>query len=225
MQMNAEDGGTRKFIMVQLPELTKEDSEARKAGYETICDIGEERIRRAGRKIQEETASHNVMADRMEKEKEEVEKTGKEYKKEIPEKRRIPDIGFRVFRVDSSNMEDVYYRPEEYKQSQINLFEENIKEGRTAEDLLFQSMLDLGVLPSSKIEEKSIAGRKVFSVEDGYLMACFDENVTDDVVKAIAKVHPVYAVFRDRSMADDSVAANFEQIFRTYSPSTVRKVL
>ena len=194
MQLNAEDGGKRKFIMVQLPEATADKSEAKKAGYNTICEIGEERIRRAGKKIKEETGADI-------------------------------DYGFRVFRVDSSNMKDVYYRPQDLKQENITLFADNIKGDRTPEDLLFQVMLDLGVLLSSKIEEKDIAGKKVFSVEDGYLIACFDENVTDEVVTAIAKEKPFYAVFRDSGMASDSVITNFEQIFETYSPRTVRKVL
>ena len=122
-------------------------------------------------------------------------------------------------------MKDVYYRPSDVKQSYMELFADNIKEDRTPEDLLFQVMLDLGILLSSKIEKKTIVGKKVFSVAEGYLMACFDEKVTEEVVTAIAKQHPYYAVFRDSSMADSSVAANFEQIFKTYSPNTVRKVL
>ena len=194
MQLNAEDRGNRKFILVQLPEATADKSEAKKAGYNTICDIGEERIRRAGKKIKEETS------------------------KDI-------DYGFRVFTVDSSNMKDVYYSPQDLKQEQINLFADNIKEGRTPEDLLFQVMLDLGVLLSSPIEEREIARKKVFSVDGGYLIACFDTNVTEEVVTAIAKEKPFYAVFRDSSMANDSVMTNFEQIFETYSPNTVRKVL
>ena len=145
MQLNAEDGGNRKFIMVQLPEVTDEKSEACKAGYKTICEIGEERIRRAGKKIKEETGADI-------------------------------DYGFRVFRVDSSNMEDVYYRPSDYKQEQMSLYADNIKPDRTPEDLLFQVMLDLGVILSSKIEEEEIAGKKIFSVEKGYLIACFDNN-------------------------------------------------
>ena len=194
MKLNAEDGGHRKYIMVQLPEVTDEKSEACKAGYNTICDIGEERIRRAGKKIKEDTNADI-------------------------------DYGFRCFKVDSSNMKDVYYKPADMQQNQMDLFADNIKEDRTPEDLLIQVMLDLGVLLSSKIEETEIAGKKVFSVQDGYLIACFDEKVTEEVVTAIAKQHPYYAVFRDSSMADDSVAANFEQIFMTYSPQTVRKVL
>jgi len=197
MQLNAEDGGHRKFIMVQIPEETAEKSEAYKAGYKTICEIGEERIRRAGKKIKEE--SPLTTADL--------------------------DIGFRVFKVDSSNMEDVYYRPADYNQGQMELFADNIKPDRTPEDLLFQVMLDLGILLSSDIQETEIAGKKVFSVADGYLIACFDKDVTEETVKAIAQKQPVYAVFRDSSMASDSVATNFEQIFETYSPRTQRKVL
>ncbi len=197
MQLNAEDGGHRKFIMVQLPEQTDAKSEAYKAGYKTICEIGEERIRRAGKKIKEE--SPLTTADL--------------------------DIGFRVFKVDSSNMEDVYYRPADYNQGQMELFADNIKPDRTPEDLLFQVMLDLGILLSSDIQETEIAGKKVFSVADGYLIACFDAEVTEETVKAIAQKQPVYAVFRDSSMASDSVATNFEQIFETYSPRTQRKVL
>lgn len=197
MQLNAEDGGHRKFIMVQLPEQTDAKSEAYKAGYKTICEIGEERIRRAGKKIKEE--SPLTTADL--------------------------DIGFRVFKVDSSNMEDVYYRPVDYNQRQLEMFADNIKPDRTPEDLLFQVMLDLGILLSSDIQETEIAGKKVFSVAGGYLIACFDAEVTEETVKAIAQKQPVYAVFRDSSMASDSVATNFEQIFETYSPRTQRKVL
>lgn len=197
MQLNAEDGGHRKFIMVQLPEQTDAKSEAYKAGYKTICDIGEERIRRAGKKIKEESPLTTTDLD----------------------------IGFRVFKVDSTNMEDVYYRPADYSQGQMELFADNIKPDRTPEDLLFQVMLDLGILLSSDIQETEIAGKKVFSVADGYLIACFDKDVTEETVKAIAQKQPVYAVFRDSSMASDSVATNFEQIFETYSPRTQRKVL
>jgi len=197
MQLNAEDGGNRKFIMVQLPEPCDENSEAYKAGYKTIAEIGKERIRRAGRKILEE---HPEAAGKL-------------------------DIGFRVLKVDSTNMQDVYYRPDEYTQDLLSSLTDNIKPDRTPEDLLFQVMLDLGVLLSSRIEEIVIGGKKVFSVADGYLMACFDNDVTDEVLREIAKKQPYYAVFRDSGMASDSVATNFEQIFETYSPSTIRKVL
>ena len=194
IRLNAEDNGSRKYIMVQLPEKVNNKSNGFKDGFKTICDIGEERIRRAGKKIKEKTSADI-------------------------------DYGFRCFKVDSSNMEDVYYKPSEVKQAEIDLFADNIKADRTPEDLLIQVMLDLGVLLSSKVEKTQIAGKHVFSVAEGYLIACFDDEVTEEVVTAIAKKKPFYAVFRDSSMADDSVAANFEQIFATYSPQTVRKVL
>ena len=194
LQQNADDGGHRKFILVQLQEETEEGGAAQKAGFKTICDIGEERIRRAGKMIKQETGADI-------------------------------DYGFRVFRVDTTNMEYVYYRPADYDQRQMNMFANNIKPDRTPEDLLFQVMLDLGILLSSDIEETEIAGKKVFSVAGGYLIACFDSNVTEETVKAIAQRKPFYAVFRDSGMASDSVATNFEQIFETYSPKTQRKVL
>lgn len=197
MQLNAEDGGHRKFIMVQLPEATDEKSEAYKAGYKTISEIGKERIRRAGKKIKEEAG---LTAQNL-------------------------DIGFRVLKCDTSNMKDVYYNPDDYEIGMFDQLTDNIKEDRTPEDLLFQVMLDLGVLLSSKIEETTIAGKKVFNVEGNYLIACFDDNVTDEVITAIAKQEPYYFVMRDSSMASDSVATNFEQIFATYSPTTERKVL
>ena len=197
MQLNAEDGGHRKFIMVQLPEKCDEKSEAYKAGYKNICEIGKERIRRAGAKIKEEAglAAQNL------------------------------DTGFRVLKCDTSNMKDVYYNPAEYEVNMFSRLEDNIKEDRTPEDLLFQVMLDLGVLLSGKIEETTIAGKKVFNVEDNYLIACFDSDVSEETIKAIAKQKPYYFVMRDSSMASDSVATNFDQIFATYSPDTVRKVL
>lgn len=197
MQLNVESGGKRKYIMVQLPEKTEKNSAAYKAGYSNICEIGEERIRRAGRKIKEEAG---LTAQGL-------------------------DIGFRVFKVDSSNMEDVYYKPAEYNQGQLDLFSDNIKSDRTPEDLLIPVMLDLGILLSSRIDQTEIAGKKFFSVADGYLIACFDQNVTEETVTETAKRHPFYAVFRDSGMASDSVAANFEQIFETYSPNAQRKVL
>ena len=197
MQLNAEDGGHRKFIMVQLPERCEEKSEAYKAGYRTICEIGEERIRRAGKKIKDES----------------------------PKTTQDLDVGFRVFRVDDSNMKDVYYRPDDLGQIDIEDMIDNIKPDRTPEDLLFQTMLSLGVFPSSKIEEITVAGKKVFDVADGFLLACFDSDVNDIVVTEIAKRKPSYAVFRDSGFADDAVSVNFDQIFREYSPNTERKVL
>ena len=235
MQLNAEDGGHRKFIMVQLPEATDEKSEAYKAGYKTICEIGKERIRRAGAKINKENERlkdvpllkddkdiqlFNSIAqnghDAVERTKSAFERCDVSYSL---------DTGFRVLKCDTSNMKEVYYNPAEYEASLFSSLEDNIKEDRTPEDLLFQVMLDLGVLLSSKIEETTIAGKKVFNVEDNYLIACFDSDVTDETITAIAKQKPYYFVMRDSSMANDSVATNFDQIFATYSPDTVRKVL
>lgn len=225
MQLNAEDGGHRKFIMVQLPEATDEKSEAYKAGYKNICEIGKERIRRAAKKIKEEIK----IAAPFEKAEKETglavtyyDDEAKEYGNSVADKF---DGGFRVLKCDTSNMKNVYYTPSEFGSESLDDLISNIKEDRTPEDLLFQVMLDLGVLLSSKIEETTIAGKKVFNVEDNYLIACFDDNVTEEVITAIAKQKPYYFVMRDSSMATDSVGANFEQIFATYSPDTVRKVL
>lgn len=197
MKQNALDGGKRRYILIQYPEKCEEGSEAARSGYKTICEIGKERIRRAGAKIKEEVgfAAQNL------------------------------DTGFRVLKCDTSNMKDVYYNPAEYEVNMFSRLEDNIKEDRTPEDLLFQVMLDLGVLLSSKIEETTIAGKKVFNVEDNYLIACFDSDVSEETIKVIAKQKPYYFVMRDSSMASDSVATNFDQIFATYSPDTVRKVL
>lgn len=197
IKYNCETSKHCKFIMVQLPEKCDEKSEAYKAGYKTICEIGKERIRRAGTKIKEEAglAAQNL------------------------------DTGFRVLKCDTSNMKDVYYNPAEYEVNMFSRLEDNIKADRTPEDLLFQVMLDLGVLLSSKIEETTIDGKKVFNVEDNYLIACFDSDVSEETITAIAKQKPYYFVMRDSSMASDSVATNFDQIFATYSPDTVRKVL
>ena len=197
MVANAEDNGNRKFIMIQLPEQTADGSEERKAGFANICELGKERLRIAGRELSEE---NRLTAPHL-------------------------DVGFRVLKCDTSNMKDVYYNPAEYEVNMFSRLEDNIKEDRTPEDLLFQVMLDLGVLLSSKIEETTIAGKKVFNVEDNYLIACFDSDVSEETIKAIAKQKPYYFVMRDSSMASDSVATNFDQIFATYSPDTVRKVL
>lgn len=197
MKLNAEDGGNRKFIMVQLPEDTADGSLARKAGYLSIPEIGKERIRRAGQKIKAEAG---LTAQNL-------------------------DIGFRVLKCDTSNMKEVFYKPDEVEQTLFDNYADNIKEDRTAEDLLFQVMLELGVTLSSSIEETEINGCKVFNVADGFLYACFDNNISDEVVKVIANEQPYYAVFRDSGMANDSVMTNFDQIFATYSPSTTRKVL
>lgn len=199
MQLNSEDGGKRKFIMVQLPESTDEKSQARKEGYKTISGIGKERIRRASSLIKKENPAAQF------------------------------DGGFRVLKCDISNMKEVYYNPAEYEPSLFSKLEDNIKEDRTPEDLLFQVMLDLGILLSSKIqvrsEEVGMRSYSYFDVEDGYLIACFDKDIDEEVITAIAKQKPYYFVMRDSSMANDSVATNFEQIFVAYSPETLRKVL
>ena len=226
MQLNAEDGGNRKFIMVQLPELTytaktekymddgeekeryiidektghpaiAKDSDARKAGYYTICELGKERIRRSGKKIKEES----------------------------PLTTQDLDTGFRVLKLDSTNMQDIYYSPKDISQADLFSQVDNVKPDRTGEDLLFQVMLELGATLDSKIETTTVAGKTIYNVAEGYLVACFDPDVTDDVVKSIAQMQPAYAVLRDTSMKDDSTATNFEQIFKTYSPDTVTRIL
>lgn len=195
MKLNAEDGGNRKFIMVQLPEKTDEKSEAYKAGYKNICEIGKERIHRAGKKVKEEVGSsvQNL------------------------------DTGFRVLKLDSSNMEDVYYTPQEFELQ--SLFNENVKADRTNEDLLFQVMLDLGIELSAKIDSKQIAGKNVHFVDDNYLVACFDRNVNESTITEIAKLQPIYFVMRDASAANDNVIDNFEQIFKHYSPDTNCRII
>ena len=189
MKLNAEDGGHRKFIMVQLPEKTDEKSEAYKAGYKNICEIGKERIRRAGKKVKEE-AGENA--------------------KDL-------DIGFRVLKLDSSNMEEVYYTPDKFELSLLDNLVDNIKPDRTSEDLLFQVMLDLGIELSSKIERKEIAGKEVFSVDDNYLLACFDREVNETTIEEMAKLYPTHLVIRDASAASDNVLDNFDQIIEGYS--------
>ncbi|MCI1786185.1 MAG: site-specific DNA-methyltransferase [Bacteroidales bacterium] len=193
MQQNADDGGKRKYICVQLPEETPEDSEARKAGYATIPEIAKERIRRAGKKIKEEHPDWNG------------------------------DTGFRVLKLDNSNMENVFYTPAETTEQ--TLFNDNIKPDRTDEDLLFQVMMELGIALSDKIEKTMLAGKTVWNVGEGYLMACFEPNVNEETITAIAKQQPQYFVMADRSLANDNVADNFEQIFNEYSESTIRRII
>lgn len=222
MQLNAEDGGNRKFIMVQLPEKCDEKSEAYKAGYKTICDIGKERIRRAGtlikKYIEEVGYQSKQIGKGMFTPPDNLDEINKKMAQDL-------DVGFRVLKLDSSNMKDVYYKPSDYSQNLLDSFENNIKEDRTPLDLLFQIMLDLGKPLSAKIEEKEIAGKQVFIVDDNDLIACFDKDVTEETVTAIAKLKPLYAVLRDSGLSSDSVGANFDQIFATYSPNTTRKVL
>ena len=195
MKKNVEKEKNCRFIMVQLPEEVSDKKKDQ--GYKNICEIGKERIRRAGAKIKEEN----------------------------PEKAQHLDIGFRVLKLDSSNMKDVFYSPKETSQLELFRYVDNVKDDRTSEDLLFQVMLELGATLDSKIEESVVDGKTIYNVADGYLVACFDQEVSDDVVKAIAKMQPTYAVLRDTSLANDATATNFEQIFKTYAPNTTTKIL
>lgn len=200
---NADDNGRRKFILVQIPELTEKNSSAFKHGYKTICDIGKTRIKKAGDNIKGKESASGLFSD-----------------SPINEKL---DTGFRVLKLDTSNMEDVYYKPEEF--SELQLFEDNVKPDRTPEDLLFQVMLECNLPLSAKIEKKTIAGKEVFNVNEGYLIACFDKDVNEQVITEVAKQQPYYFVMRDSSLSSDNVADNFEQIFNAYSKDTIRKIL
>lgn len=195
MKMNAEKQKHCPFIMVQLPEHISEKK--KEQGYETVCEIGKERIRRAGKKIKEES----------------------------PLTTQDLDTGFRVLKLDSTNMQDIYYSPKDISQADLFSQVDNVKPDRTGKDLLFQVMLELGATLDSKIETTTVAGKTIYNVAEGYLVACFDPDVTDEVVKSIAQMQPAYAVLRDTSMKDDSTATNFEQIFKTYSPDTVTRIL
>ena len=198
IELNAEKKeSNRKFILVQLPEIITDNTKAIKIGLKNICEIGKERIRRAGAKI----------------------------KAENPEKAQHLDTGFRVLKLDSSNMKDVFYSPKETSQLELFTLVDNVKDDRTSGDLLFQVMLELGATLNSKIEESKVDGKTIYNVADGYLVACFDQEVTNEVVTAIAKMQPTYAVLRDTSLVDDATATNFEQIFKTYAPNTTTKIL
>jgi adenine-specific DNA-methyltransferase len=194
MQLNAEDGGSRKFIQVQLPEQTDEKSEAFKAGYKNICEIGKERIRRAGAKIKEETGA------------------------EI-------DYGFRVFRLDSSNRNEIQQTPQATEQATLDLFVENFKPDRSAHDLLAQVMLDLGLPLSYAISETTVAGKQVFQVAQNSLYACFDSGITEEFAKAIAPEKPLRLVFKDSSFKDDTAKTNVHQLLKQLSPETEVKVV
>ena len=207
MSLNAADGGERRFIMIQLPEVIEETTEAGKEGYATICDLGEERIRRAGAKIAAGIDESNKQL--------ELGADPKPY----------PDLGFRVLRIDSSNFKDFYLTPGETAQESLFDFADNVKEGRSDLDLLFEVLPKLGIPYSAKIEERMLAGRKVFFVDGDKLAACFDANVGSDTIEEMAKAKPWYAVIRDSSMADDATHANYEELFRTYSPDTVPQVI
>lgn len=205
MKTNLEKGTDRKFILVQLPE--KVSDKKKDQGYGTICEIGKERIRRAGKKIMEELATKKAENGLFDKESEQT---------------RL-DVGFRVLKLDTSNMQDVYYTPED--SSAATLFDDNVKPDRTPEDLLFQVMLEYNLPLSAKIKRKTIAGKEVFSVNDDYLIACFDENVNETVITEVAKRKPLYFIMRDSSLSSDQVADNFEQIFNAYSKDTIRRIL
>lgn len=196
MKLNAEDGGSRRFILVQLPEVCDVQSEAYTAGYANICEIGEERIRRAGKLIKEENPNATNL-----------------------------DVGFRVLKLDSSNMQDVYYNPSAMTQTLLDATIDNVKPDRTPLDLLFQVMLDLGIELSARITEKQVNDKIYYTVNDNDIIACFDDNIDNDVITEIAKRQPLYAVFKDKSFATDSVGINNEQLFKTYSPATVIKVI
>ncbi len=207
MKLNSEDGGSRKFILVQLPEATDSKSAAYKAGFKDICQLAEERIRRAGKAIRDEQSSNNTKGGLF----------------ESLDTLNVPDTGMRVLKLDSSNMEDVYYKPED--SSEATLFEDNVKPDRTGEDLLFQVMLECNLPLSAKIKTEKIAGKEVFSVNNGYLIACFDEDVNEKVITEVAKRKPYYFIMRDKSLSSDNVADNFEQIFQAYSKDTIRRIL
>lgn len=207
IQLNAEDGGNRKFIMVQLPEASKEGSEAAKAGYKNICEIGKERIRRAGAKIAAEVEESNAQL-----------KPGEEPKK-------VPDIGFRVLKIDSSNFEDVKRTPDTIQQNQLSGLADNLKTDRTPEDILFQLFPQFQIPYTASVEKLDICGKAVYSVDDDALLACFDREVSEDVIRAMAEREPSRAVLRDASFVGDDALANFEEIFKTLSPETETKVV
>lgn len=211
MQLNAEDGGSRRFIMVQLPEVCDEKSEAAKAGYKTIAEISKERIRRAGKKIKEELAAKQTDAS----------STEQQSVLDAP----ALDTGFRVLKVDSSNMADVFYNPDAVSQKTLMEDVSNIKYDRSPEDLLFQVLLDWGVELSLTVRRETMQGKTVFFVDKNVLVACFDKNITEELVQKLAKLQPVRAVFRDDGFASDAVKINVEQIFRLLSPGTLVKTL
>lgn len=248
MKLNSEDGGTRKYIMVQIPEKTSEKSEAWEVGFDNICEIGKERIRYAGKSIisnlriyakgmqagieqlikdsLNETTQLSIMDQSNEKSKDDINKwilEKKEGLEKLNQKIESLDFGFRVLKLDSSNMQDVYYSPEQFNENL--LFEDNIKHDRTDEDLLFQAMIELGIELSAKIEKQELAGKTVWSVANGYLMACFDTDVNETTITEIARQKPYYFVMRDSSLATDNVADNFEQIWEEYSKETIRRIL
>jgi adenine-specific DNA-methyltransferase len=207
MQLNAEDGAKRKYILVQLPEITIDKSEAYKAGFKNICEIGKERIRRSAIKIKEEklqkAKKDGMFADFTDNQ----------------------DYGFRVYRLDESNMQDVYYKPQDYEQSALELFADNIKADRTSDDLLAQIMLDWGLPLSLKIETKIISGKQVFKVADNSLYACFDNGIDEEFAKKLASEMPLRVVFKDNAFKDDTAKSNVKQLLKQLSPNTEMKVI
>lgn len=213
MQLNAEDGGNRQFIMVQIPEFCDENSEAFKAGYTTIAEISKERIRRAGKKIKDDLAAKSTRGERLFRDVSDFRNS-----KDL-------DIGFRVLKVDTSNMAEVYYTPDAISQTNLDLFTDNIKSDRSPEDLLFQVLLDWGVDLTLPIRKETIQDKTVFFVDENALVACFDKEITEELVKELAKAHPLRVVFRDSGFASDAVKINVEQIFRQMSPGTEVRAL
>ena len=201
-QINNEDGGKRKYILVQLPEKTPSGSIANTMGYDNICDIAKKRVELSGKAASKDLEDVNIFDQ---------------------DSSNLRDTGFRVLKLDTSNMQDVYYKPEEFTEK--SLFEDNVKPDRTSEDLLFQVMLECNLPLSAKIERKTIAGKEVFNVNEGYLLACFDEDVNETVITEVAKLKPYYFIMRDKSLSSDNVADNFEQIFNAYSKDTIRRIL
>ena len=207
MQINKSDNGNRKYILVQVPELTPEDSEARKENFENICEIGKERIRRAAKKIKEESSKK-------------TEKQGM-----FPDLNDTQDYGFRVYRLDESNMQEVYYKPQDYNQSNLELFADNIKPDRTSEDLLAQIILDWGLPLNLKIEAKEIAGKQVYKVASNSLYACFSNDIDEEFAKEVAKEKPLRIVFKDAGFKDDTAKTNVKQLLKQISPETEMKVI
>lgn len=234
IQLNAEDKGNRKYIMVQLPEATDAKSDAYIAGYKNICEIGKERIRRAAKKIKEE------LEEEISRKKTELQKLSEGQQSiDLNEKKEVllqeinnlekklegQDFGFRVYRLDDSNMQDVYYKPQDYKQEALDLFADNVKPDRTADDLLAQVMLDWGLPLSLKIEQASISGKQVFKVAGNSLYACFDKDIDEEFAKAIAKDAPLRIVFRDSGFKNDTAKSNVKQLLKQLSPETEMKVI
>lgn len=207
MAENELDGGSRKFVLVQIPEETPDSSVARQRGFDNLCELGEERIRRAGAKVRAEVEESNRQL-----------KIGEE-------PRRVPDIGFRVLRIDSSNFADTHLTPQDYEQGRLSLFRDNLKGDRSELDLLFQVLPAFRIPYSATIKRIDVGDRQAYDVNGGQLVACFDADVSTDCIEAIARMRPLYAVLRDASLADDATAANFEELFKTYSPDTVRRVI